>query len=166
MNIGEVLAWQLEGTRDWTLKLLADLKEHDLSFQPGPGLAHIRYLMGHLAVSQDVLIHVRCLGKGIVPADFAAHFPIGAAIKSTEEHDYPPENELRKVMTEVQARTLAAVRAMPETLLREPAFGKDGAPHPHYTDKLGAVSHCDRHEAFHAGQIATIRRLVGKSFLR
>ena len=51
-------------------------------------------------------------------------------------------------------------------LQSEPAFGKDGAVHPHYTDKLGAVSHCARHEAFHAGQLATIRRLLGKPFLR
>ena len=55
---------------------------------------------------------------------------------------------------------------MDDALLAERAYGADGARHPHYDDKSGAVSHCNRHEAFHAGQIATIRRLLGKSFLR
>jgi hypothetical protein len=55
---------------------------------------------------------------------------------------------------------------MSDSLLAEAAFGGDGKPHPHYKDKCGVVAHCNRHEAFHAGQIAMIRRLLGKSFLR
>ena len=56
---------------------------------------------------------------------------------------------------------------MSDSLLDEPAFGADGkSPHPHYKDKRGAVAHCNRHEAFHAGQLAMIRRLLGKTFLR
>ena len=47
-----------------------------------------------------------------------------------------------------------------------PAFGKDGGKHPHYDTKLEAIGHISRHEAFHAGQLATLRRLLGKSFLR
>lgn len=166
MTVASVLAEQLDWTRDWTLKLIADLHGDDWSFQPGSGLAHARYLIGHLAVSQDVLIHVRCLGKPVLDAAFSAHFPIGGAIASTAEHDYPGVEEILRVMADVHARTLAAVRAMDDSLLAEPAFGKDGAAHPHYRDKCGAISHCGRHEAFHAGQIATIRRLRGKSFLR
>src|SRR5262245_45735685 len=166
MQMGEVLATQLDGTRDWTLKLIADLRDEDWSFQPGPGLAHARYLIGHLAVSQNVLVHVRCLGKPILDDAFAAHFPIGAPIRSTAEHTYPSVEEILGVMKSVHERTLAAIRGMSEALLAEAAWGKDGTLHPHYRDKLGAVSHCERHEAFHAGQIATIRRLRGKAFLR
>ena len=166
MEIGDVLADQLNGTRDWTLKLIADLRGEDWSFQPGPGLAHARYLIGHLTVSQNVLVHVRCLGKSIVDDAFAAHFPIGAPIRSVAEHSYPLVEQILDLMASVHERTLAAVRGMGDDLLAETAWGKDGAVHPHYRDKLGAVSHCERHEAFHAGQIATIRRLVGKAFLR
>lgn len=166
MKIGDVLAGQLEGTRDWTLKLIADLRGEDWAFQPGPGLAHARYLIGHLAVSQNVLIHVRCLGKSILEDSFAAHFPIGAPIRAVSEYAFPPVEEILGLMASVHERSLAAVRGMDEKLLAEPAWGKDGTVHPHYRDKLGAVSHCERHEAFHAGQIATIRRLLGKAFLR
>jgi hypothetical protein len=166
MTVGEVLAEQLDGTRDWTLKLIADLKGDDWRFAPMPGLAHPLWLCGHLAVSQDILIHARCLGRGVVDPAFAAKFPIGGPVPSAGEAVYPSPEAIRRVMDETHARTLAAVRGMPDALLAEPAFGKDGAIHPHYRDKRGAVSHCVRHEAFHAGQIAMIRRLLGKPFLR
>ena len=166
MNPGEVLALQLDGTRDWTRKLIADLDDDDWTFQPGPGLAHALWTCGHLAVAQNLLVHVRCLGNSVVADAFAAHFPIGGPVAAATAHDYPPIADVLHEMDRVHALTLAAVRGMSDALLHEPAFGKDGAPHPHYADKLGAVSHCDRHEAFHAGQIALIRRLRGKPFLR
>ncbi|MBL8880662.1 MAG: DinB family protein [Phycisphaerales bacterium] len=167
MRVAEVLCEQLEYTRDWTNRLLADLEGDDWSFQPGAGLAHAHYLVGHLAVSQHVLVFVRVLNRPLLPESFTAHFPIGAAIRSTREYSYPPLADVLCVFEETQAATMKTVRDMGDELLREPAFAADGkSPHPHYRDKLGAVSHCWRHEAFHAGQIATIRRLRGRNFLR
>jgi len=125
------------------------------------------FLCGHLAVAQDLLVHVRCLGRPILDDGFKSHFPVGGAIKSAAEHDYPHVEAVLDRMKQVHVRTCAAVRGTDDRLLAEPAFGADGkTPHPHYRDKRGAVSHCSRHEAFHAGQLAMIRRLLGKSFLR
>jgi hypothetical protein len=149
------------------LKLIADLKGDDWSFQPQPGLAHPLFLCGHLAVSQNVLIHVRCLKTAGLDESFAAHFPIGGQIKSVREHAYPSLDAVLQTLHDVHRRTVAAVRGMSDALLAEPAYAADGKSfHPHYRDKRGAVSHCARHEAFHAGQIAMIRRLLGKTFLR
>lgn len=168
MTISELLSRQLDDTRDWTLKLIADLKGDDWTFQPAPGLAHPLWHCGHLACSENLLVHVRCLGgKGLLDAAFVGHFPMGGAIKSAKEHDYPSVEAVLSTMKTVHAETLKAVRGMSDALLAESAFGADGkSPHPHYRDKAGAVAHCSRHEAFHAGQIALIRRLLGKSFLR
>ncbi|MBI4716691.1 MAG: DinB family protein [Planctomycetes bacterium] len=167
MRTGELLAEQLAGTRDWTLKLLADLDGDDWYFQPAPGLAHPLWLCGHLAGSQHTLVHVRCLGRGILGDDFLRHFPIGQEVRPAGEHDYPGVAEVRRAMDDVHAATVTAVRGMSDALLAEPAYAADGkSPHPHYRDKAGAIAHCSRHEAFHAGQIATIRRLLGKRFLR
>ncbi|MGE3182948.1 MAG: DinB family protein, partial [Phycisphaerae bacterium] len=80
--------------------------------------------------------------------------------------DYPSVESVLEKMAVVQDRTIAAVRGMTDDMLAAPAFGKDGTLHPHYRDKAGAIAHCDRHEAFHAGQIASIRRLLGKAYLR
>lgn len=166
MTNAEVLARNLEGTRDWTLKLIADLDGDDWFFQPTPGMGHALWLCGHLAAAQNLLIHARCLGNSILADDFSQHFPIGAPVKSAGEHDYPPVEEVLSVMADIHSKTVAAIRGMSDAMLAEKAFGKDGTIHPHYQDKGGAVAHCDRHEAFHAGQIASIRRLLGKGYLR
>lgn len=165
-SLGAVLAEQMEWTRDWTRRLLADVSGADWTFQPQAGIGHILWTCGHLAVSQNVLVFQRCLGKSALDEAFSAHFPMGGPIQSAAEHKFPEPKAVLDVMESMQAKTLAAIREMSDVLLREPAYGKDGAAHPHYRDKLGAVTHCFRHEAFHAGQIALVRRLLGKSFLR
>lgn len=166
MGVGAILADQLEGTRDWTNKLLADLSGDDWRFAPAPGLAHPTWLLGHLAVSQHLLVHVRCFNRPVLDEDFVRRFPIGGPVPPVGQHDYPDLNHILDVFHDTQELTVAAVRAAGDAFFNEPAFGKDGQPHPHYRDKLGAVTHCGRHEAFHAGQLALIRRLLGKPFLR
>jgi len=167
MTQAELLAEQLEVTRHWTLSLLADIDGDDWFHQPAQGVAHALWLCGHMTSAQDTLVHTRCLGSGLLDTDFKAHFTIGVPVKSKREHDFPAPERVLAVMADLHAKTVAAVRAMTDELLAEPAFGADGVtPHPLYRDKRGAVSHCVRHEAFHAGQIATIRRLTGKTFLR
>ena len=167
MTQAELLARQLDDTRAWTVKLIEDLRGDDWHFQPAPGLAHPLWLCGHLACAEDLLVNVRCLGnRSQLPEEFTGHFPIGGPIASSAEYEYPDAGVVRKRMDEVHRMTLEAIREMSDTVLAEAAYGKDGQPHPHYTDKAGAVCHCSRHEGFHAGQLAMIRRLLGKPFLR
>ncbi len=166
MTLGEALAEELEYTRDWTLRLIADLDGDDWTFQPAQGLAHALWTCGHLANAQHSLIHVRCLGKPALDEPFILHFPMGRPVASAEEHAYPPPAEVLRVMADLHARSLAEVRGMSDAFLQEPAYSADGGPHPHYRTRHGAVAHCSRHEAYHAGQIGMIRRLRGKTFLR
>lgn len=166
MSQADFLAEQFQGTHEWTLRLIADLKGDDWHFSPKPGLAHPLWLCGHLTVSPHLLIHVRCLNNGILDDTFVAHFPIGGPVPSAKDHAYPSAETVLRKMAEVHEQTYAAIRGMSDALLAEPAYGAGGAAHPHYRDKRGAVAHCNRHEAFHAGQLAMIRRLLGKPFLR
>lgn len=168
MTLSQLLVQQMIDTRDWTLRLLADLQGEDWTFQPKPGLAHTLWMCGHLAFAQNGLIHVRCLDTGgILDQSFLQHFPIGGDVLSASEHDYPPVEDVLTTMKETHEKTLEAVEKLSDEFLALPAYAADGKTfHPHYKDKGGAISHCIRHEAFHAGQIATIRRLLGKSFLR
>ena len=110
----------------------------------------------------------RCLGEdGPVDPTFRAHFGIGCPVRSAGEHDFPAPAEVLATMADVHQKTLAAIRQMSDEFLNKPAFGPDGkSKHPHYDTKVGAVTHLARHEAFHAGQLALLRRLMGKPFLR
>ena len=167
MKDSERLANELQGTREWTLKLLADIVDDDWGFQPGAGLAHPLWIAGHLAVSQHTLVFVRCLGRSILVDSFSRHFPIGGPIPSAKEYGYPSVDNVLATMHDVHEQTIEAVRTMTDAVLDQPAYAADGkSSHPHYKDKRGAVAHCNRHEAFHAGQLALIRRLLGRSFLR
>lgn len=166
MNSGQLLAEQLDRTREWTLMIIEDIRGDEWFFQPAPGLHHALWLCGHLATAQDTLVFTRCLDQPRIESAFRAHFGIGGPVKSAAEHEWPSPKRVREVMDEMQAATLDAVRAMEDSLLDQPAYGKDGARHPHYDNKRQAVSHLIRHEAFHAGQLALLRRLMGKSFIR
>lgn len=167
MTTAELLAAQLEETRRWTETVIADLKGDEWTFQPGKGLHHALWVCGHIAGSQDTLINERCLGRASLPDSFRLHFKPGGPVKSAAEHDYPPVEEVLSHMRENHEKTCAAVRDMSDALLAEPAYAADGkTAHPNYRDKLGAVAHSSRHEAFHTGQIALIRRMIGKGFLR
>lgn len=166
MTMAELLVDQLRRTRGWTLQLLEGMEGDDWTYQPQPGLSHALWLCGHLASAQDLLVLQRCLGATRLDPAFRAHFPTGAAVKSAGEHDWPSPATVLKTMGEIQQAVETAVGGMSDALLAEPAFGKDGAKHPYYDTKLGAINHAARHEAFHAGQLATLRRLRGKPFLR
>lgn len=156
----------IEGSRDWTLKLIADLSGDDWFFQPSDDLQHALWICGHLASSYQTLILMRCLGRDNAHAEFVSHFPLGGSVKSASVHDYPSPDAVIARMAVIHDETVDGIRGMSDDQLAEPCYGKDGVVHPHYTTKRGAILHCARHEAFHAGQIALLRRLMGKAFLR
>ncbi len=166
MSIAAMLADQVDGSRQWTLKLIADVEGDEWTYQPGDGLHHILWLCGHLALTEHALVLTRCLGGDPPDPTFAGHFPIGAPVKSVAEHDYPSPDAVKNRMETTHNRVLEAIRGMSDAALAEPCYGADGTPHPHYSTKGGAIAHCARHEGFHAGQIALLRRLMGKPFIR
>ena len=167
MTIAQLLAEQMDETRRWTLLLVEDLDGDQWGFQPGPGMSHPLWLCGHIAVAQNVLIFQRCLGTDELDAEFKSHFPLRQEVKVLGEHPFPTPAQVIKVMSDMHAGAVQVVRQMTDEFLVEPAHGKDAKTrNPHYHDKCGAIAHVARHEAFHAGQIASIRRLLGKPFLR
>jgi len=164
----ELLAREIADTRDWTLRIIADFDGDDWTYQPAPGMGHALWLCGHLACAQDALIHNRCLGgPGLLEDEFHDCFKIGVPVPPAGEFAYPAPDVVRAKLDDVHRATLSAVRGMNDAFLTEPCFAADGkSRHPHYEDKAGAVAHCSRHEAFHAGQLASLRRLLGNTFLR
>lgn len=167
MTKSELLANALDGSREWTRKLIADLEGDEWVYQPAPGAQHALWICGHLAVASDLLVTVRCLHRpAIVAPEFARHFGIGSDVPSARDHGYPSPEAVRAEMDRTHATVLAEIRSLTDVQLEAPAGGAGGGAHPHYGTVMGAVAHAARHEAFHAGQVALLRRLMGKRFLR
>jgi len=168
MSIGQMLADQIDVTRQWTLALLEDFRGDEWTFQPQPGLHHALWLCGHLATSQETLVFKRCFGREpVLDPAFREHFGMGGPVRSAQEHAYPPPAEVLATMADVHAQVCAMIRTASDAALSEAAYAADGkSRHPYYDTRAGALGHASRHEAFHAGQIALLRRLLGKNFLR
>ena len=162
MNTSELLAEHLDRIRRWTVSLLEDLSEEDWLWPPGPNLGQIAWQVGHIAVAEHGLILVRCAQQPVLEESFLSLFRPGSTPSSGAE-GYPSIAELRDKMDSIHQRALQIVRQLDDSDLQtEPA----GKPHPMFTTKTGAIQMAASHEAFHAGQIALIRRLRGKPALR
>jgi uncharacterized damage-inducible protein DinB len=162
----KLLADAMNGSREWTLRLIADLTGDDWTYQPKPGLHHCLWLCGHLACAESLLILVRCAGQNDPNAAFSRHFQIGKPISDAKSGDFPSHDAVVETMAATHLAVMAVIQEMDDEVLDQPCFGKDGAIHPHYRTNAEAIVHAVRHEGFHAGQIAMIRRLLGKTFLR
>ncbi len=165
MRMQDFLADRLIKARGWTSSLIADIDESKWFDMPAPGVGHIAWQLGHLAVSQIALIHNRCLDKPIEACiDPALRDTFGRG--STPHADagrYPSIPEIKTLFDKTQEEVLETARNMSDADL-DAAAGSD--PHPMFATKAGALSMAAMHETFHAGQIAMARRIWGKAPLR
>jgi hypothetical protein len=165
VNKAELLAERLQAARRWTLSLLNDYPDSTWFDMSTSGHTHVAWQVGHITASMVSLIHVRCLGKSFedcLPADFRDKFGIGSS-PVADAAAHPPVAEIRALFERVHAEAVAAVAEMSEADLSSPAAGP---PHPLFTTREEAVATAVMHEAFHAGQLAMLRRLAGKGPLR
>lgn len=163
MEPAAFLADELAKTREWTKQLLADLDGDDWGFQLKEEMYHATWLVGHIAWAQHGLVMRRCFGEGPLDNAYADPFKIGTTPVPLGEGTYPAVGDLVAHFDRVQEMVVEKVRGMTGADLETTLEGK---PHPMFTTKGSAVVHSTRHEAFHAGQIATIRRMLGRSPLR
>lgn len=165
MDTVALLTDRLIAARNWTNSLLADVDESRWFNPPAEGLGHVAWQVGHLASSQIILVHMRCFGKqyaDCAPNEFQKLFGRGST-PVADSKAYPPIRAIRSFFDRTQAECLAMIATLPASELDKPAGVE---PHPMFTHKAGAIGMAAMHEAFHAGQIALIRRLQGKAPLR
>jgi len=165
MDMISLLLDRLQSARNWTNSLLEDVDESKWFDAPGPKLGHIAWQVGHLASSQIILVHMRCFGKeyaGCAPAEYQKLFGRGST-PVADPAAYPPISRIREFFSRIHGECLDMIAKMPTPELDKPAGAE---PHPMFTNKAGAIGMAAMHECFHAGQIAMIRRLMGKPPLR
>jgi uncharacterized damage-inducible protein DinB len=125
----------------------------------------VAWQVGHLAAAQASLVQTRCFDKPIeqcIPPAWKELFGIGSA-PSPDAATYPSTTELREHFDRVHAESVDLIATLSPAELEQPPGPR---PHPMFNTKRGALATAFTHEAFHAGQIALLRRLLGKPPLR
>lgn len=143
-----------------------DLTPDEWFWHPAEFTTHVAWQVGHLAVSTYNLCLRRIRGRtkgdeSLISDAFIEHFKLGSQPVAGAEN-YPPLAEIRRVSDAVHSQVLLELAAQSDESLDAPVE----QPHPLFKTKLGAIDYAPSHEMVHIGQIALLRRLMGKPALR
>jgi len=147
----------LSMARQNTERLLEDVPPEKLLHQPTEGANHALWVMGHLAVTDDMLAGFYDGRAKQLPEAYEKLFGMGST-PTGDRAAYPTPAEVGERMATVRKRFTDAVETADAAALAEPLpEGFEGfAP-----DKLGMLFSLAWHEGLHAGQLTMIRRSLG-----
>jgi hypothetical protein len=140
-------------------KLIEDLHGDDLIATPaGQGGNHALWILGHLAWAEERLIVCFANGRDHPHPQWEAQFGMGA-LPVADAGKYPSKDELWDRWRRVRTNTLQTLADFDDAGLAARSFAKDA-------DHLATIDNCFMaavtHTAFHCGQLADIRRALGR----
>lgn len=157
---------RLRRARLYTCQFLTDLTPDEWFWSPSTYTTHIAWQVGHLAVAEYNLCLRRLRGR--TPADeamisdaYIEAFKLGSSPVTGAANNLPLD-EIERVFHAVHEQVLAELPLVDNAELDTPVE----PPHRAFKTKLGAIEYSPQHELVHAGQIAMLRRLMGKAPLR
>ena len=160
MNAKDVIRQVIQGGHRIVRGYVADLSDAELLIRPAPGANHIAWQLGHLIEGSRRMLGA--LGQPVpaVPAGFeAAHARDGTSSKCDEPGRFLGRAEYVALLDGVLAASLAAVDAIPDKALDNPA------PEPfnkHVPTVGGLLALQGTHLLMHAGQFVPVRRKLNK----
>lgn len=151
--------------RNYTLRFLDAIEPADWFRMPSEGVTHIAWQVGHLAMAEyrlalDRLRGVRPEDANLISESFLRRYG-RESIPDPDLAKNPSIAEIRATFDRVHEQTLLELRAFPE----EDLDTAPTKPHPLAATKLECLHWCSHHEMIHAGQIALLRRLLGKKYM-
>jgi len=157
---------RIKFARQYTSRFLQGLSDDQWFWCPSELTTHIAWQVGHLAVAQYNLCLRRIRGRtaadeSLISDRFIDAFKLGSTPDPAPANN-PPLAEIRRVFDAVHQQALTELAPRSDAELDVPVE----TPHPAFNTKLAAVEYCPQHELVHAGQIALLRRLLGKPPLR
>jgi uncharacterized damage-inducible protein DinB len=147
------LAW----ARNYAEQLLAGLRDDQLTARAGGKGNHALWVMGHLALAEDMLVSRMTGAAPQLPEEHQRLFAPGSE-PTNAAADYPPRAELLERMRSTRRRVVAWVESLDEESARRPTEGRLQRFAP---DAISAAFTIASHETFHAGQVAAIRAALG-----
>jgi len=159
MSESIVLANVMDKTREITLRYLDLLQGGDMYkvFESeGKPLNSAVWIMSHLPVTQNFLM-LRSTGAEHVKIPWARLVGLGST--PPEKDQYPPLDEIRSVMNEVHAKSLAHVRTLDADQLNQP--NTSGFNFMGIHTFRDVIIHTIRHEGTHTGHLGWLCKLQG-----
>jgi len=146
----------LRFSREWLTKVLNDIPADKLTAQPSPTDNHALWTMGHLAYSYQWFLSA--LGESYeLPESFKNAFGTGSK-PMANAWAYPPVEEVRHHYDRsFEQFAAAAERLSGAAATAAPAVETGGFAN----DKLELIERCSWHDAWHAGQVSSLRRAFG-----
>jgi DinB superfamily len=157
---------RLRRSRVYTRQFLPDLAPDEWFWSPPEFTTHVAWQVGHLAVAQYNLCLRRLRGRtaddeSLIPDRFIDAFKLGSKPVAGAKGNLPLE-EIQRVFDGVHHQVLTELPLVDNAELDAPV----DPPHTAFKTKLGAIEYSPNHELVHVGQIAMLRRLMGKPPLR
>lgn len=151
----------LNHARNQNLKLIADLSDDQICFQPAPKMNHPAWVMGHLIATDYSFLNL-ISGKP-VPAWIDDAYKAIYGNKSEPVGDkskYKPKSWYIEEAAKVRDQIVARLKEMkPEDFMKE-------HPDPARRERFPTVGHMVMfygtwHETYHSGQLSAWRRVQG-----
>ena len=145
-------------TCDYLREQVADVSAAAMVAQPGGVVNHPAWVVGHLAVTCQMLGEVAGV-RPWLPEEWGRRFGTGS-VPVADAAAYPAKEELLATLADAQARLTRAVEELDDAQLDAPF------PDPAYRDVFPTVRHALTqvmvgHAAFHVGQVAVWRKAMG-----
>jgi hypothetical protein len=157
---------RVEIARGFTKLFLDGLTPEEWFWTPPGVTTHIAWQLAHLSVAQYRLCLERIRGRvaaddEFMPVPYLERFQLGSQPAAGAANN-PSLAEIERVYDAVHAQSMAELRERSDEELDVPLE----QPRPMFKTKLAAIEWCAQHQFVHAGQIALLRRLMGKAPLR
>ncbi|MEX0775269.1 MAG: DinB family protein [Phycisphaeraceae bacterium] len=149
-----------EKNHDYARRLIADLPDEKLAFQPGPNMNHAAWVIGHLALTADRVTCGFTLGLASkLPAEWGPLLG-GKSTPTDDRQAYPSKDVLWQAYDDAHARVVVAVQQLAPADL-EKATPHEGFGQRFPTIGIALLHTMIGHEQVHLGQLSAWRRVQG-----
>ena len=146
----------LDLARDSTLKLIEDIPQDKLTFQPVPKTNHALWILGHCAVSDEHFVKAMGSETTTLDASWGELFGMGST-PVDDPGKYPSLDEVTDGMGKAREALLDWFGSMDETKLLSPLPDDWKTFGPNFAGLMNTIA---GHEGIHTGQLSAIRRAL------
>ncbi len=146
----------LDLARSSTLKLIEDIPQDKLTFQPIPKTNHALWILGHCAVSDESFPKAVGSQITILDASWGELFGMGST-PIDDPRKYPSLDEITTGMERAREALLEWFGSMDEAALLSPLPDDWKTFGPNFGGLMNTIAW---HEGIHTGQLSAIRRAL------